>query len=193
MFGFKKSVTAAQFGEGVLYFAHDYIHQDALRSLGARFENYDASKGWLPVFQANGVPIEIVKLYGLFYTHVVLQTHFKTFSLTHRQAMTRGAMANLADKPPEYDFAKIFNGLEDAFNDHYNFDPSVASLRNQDLGSSSVVYAAKYLINSFILGNMKNAQAYVKDFHGYSSTVGATVGTVNRATQQVLAKAKVID
>jgi hypothetical protein len=57
MFGFKKSVTPDQFGEGVLYFANDFITADASRSLGARFENYDASKGWVPVFQAKYRPM----------------------------------------------------------------------------------------------------------------------------------------
>src|SRR5437868_8635977 len=54
------------------------------------------------------------KLYHLFYTHAVLQTHFKSFSLAHRQAMTRGAMSNIADKPAGYDFGKTFNDLEAA-------------------------------------------------------------------------------
>lgn len=192
MFGFKKSVTPEQFGEGVLHFASDYIYQDALRSLGARFENYDASKGWLPVFQANGVSVDTVKLYYLYYTHAVLQMNFKSFSLTQRQAMTRGAMANIADKPASYDFSKTFNELEDAFNDHYKFDPSVAPLRNAEVGSMAVVNASKYLINSFILSNMKNAQAYIRDFGSYCATFGATSATAQRATQQILAKAKIV-
>jgi hypothetical protein len=193
MFGFKKSVTPDQFGEGVLYFANDFIAADASRSLGARFENYDASKGWVPVFQANGVPIPTVKLYHLFYTHAVLQVHFKSFSLIHRQAMTRGAMANIADKPATYDFGRTFNDLEAAFADQYKFDPSVASLRNPE-GARPMpgVSAAKYLVNSFILANMKNRQAFLDDFGGFCSTVCATVATVHRATEQLLTKVKIV-
>lgn len=192
MFGFKKSVTPDQFGEAVLYYANDFIMPDASRSLGARFENYDASKGWVPVFQANGVPIPTVKLYHLFYTHAVLQTHFKSFSLAHGQAMTRGAMANIADKPAAYDFGRTFDDLEAAFSDQYKFDPSVASLRNPEARPMPGVSAAKYLVNSFVLPNMKNRQAFIDDFHGFSSTVCATIATVHRATGQLLTKVKIV-
>ena len=192
MFGFKKSVSPDQFGEGVLYFANNLIAADASRSLGARFENHDASKGWVPVFQANGVPIPTVKLYHLFYTHAVLQTHFKSFSLAHRQAMTRGAMSNIADKPAGYDFGKTFNDLEAAFDDRYKYDASVASLRNPEARPMTAVSAAKYLVDSFVLANMKNRQAFLDDFRGFSSTICVSVGTVHRATEQLLSKAKIV-
>jgi hypothetical protein len=55
MFGFKKTVTIDEFGLGVLHFAKQFISADASRSLGAHFDGYDASLGWLPVFQSNGV------------------------------------------------------------------------------------------------------------------------------------------
>jgi|SRR5665213_2167268 len=192
MFGFKKSVTPDQFGEAVLYYANDFISADASRSLGARFENYDASKGWLPVFEANGVPIPTVKLYHLFYTHAVLQTHFKSFSLAHRQAMARGAMKNIANKPPAYDFGKTFSGLEAAFSGQYKFDPSVATLQNADALPIPGVAAAKYLLDSFVLTNMKNHRTFIDDFRGFSSNVCSTIATVHRATEQLLTKVKVV-
>jgi hypothetical protein len=192
MFGFKKSVTLDEFGAGVLHFADSFITADASRSLGARFENYDASNGWVPVFQANAVPIPTVKLYHMFYTHAVLQTHFKSFSLNQRQAMTRGATANIANKPAAYDFGKTFSDLEAAFNDQYKFDPSVTPLRNPEARPMPGVSAAKYLIESFVLPNMKNRQAFINDFHGFSSTVCATVATVHRATEQLLTKVKIV-
>ncbi|MBR0832019.1 hypothetical protein JQ612_02350 [Bradyrhizobium manausense] len=192
MFGFKKSVTPDQFGEGVLYFANDFITADASRSLGARFENYDASKGWVPVFQANGVPIPTVKLYHLFYTHAVLQAYFRGSLQAHRLAITRGAMSNIADKPAAYDFGKTFNDLEAAFDGRYQFDPNVAALRNQEGRPMTGVAAAKYLVDTFVLANMKNRQAFINDFAGYSSTVCATVGTIHRATEQLLTKVKIV-
>jgi hypothetical protein len=192
MFGFKKSVTPDQFGEGVLYLANDYITSDASRSLGARFENYDASKGWIPVFQAHGVPIPTVKLYHLLYTHAALQTHFKSFSLADRQAMTRGAMANIADKPAAYDFGKTFNELEASLSDRYIFDPSIAALSNPEIRPMTCVPAAKYLLDSFVLANIKNGQAFIIDFKGFSSTFCATVATVHRATEQLLTKVKLV-
>lgn len=192
MFGFKKSVTPDQFGAGVLYFANDFITADASRSLGARFENYDASKGWVPVFQANGVPIPTVKLYHLFYTHAVLQAYFRTSSQAHRLAITRGAMSNIADKPASYDFGRTFNDLEAAFDGRYQFDPTVAALRNPDGRPMTGVPAAKYLVDNFILATMKNRQAFVDDFAGFSSTVCATIGTIHRATEQLLTKVKIV-
>lgn len=192
MFGFKKSVTPDQFGEGVLYFANDFIAADASRSLGARFENYDASKGWVPVFQANGVPIPTVKLYHLFYTQAVLQAYFRTSSQAHRLAITRGAMANIADKPAAYDFGKTFNELEAAFDGRFQFDPSVAALHNPEGRPMTGVPAAKYLLDRFVLANMKNRQAFLDDFVGFSSTICATVGTVHRAAEQLLTKVKIV-
>jgi hypothetical protein len=192
MFGFKKSFSPDQFGAGVLYYAGDFILADASRSLGARFVNDDASKGWVPVFEANGVPISTVKHYHLIYTHAVLQTHFKSFSLDHRRGMTRGAMANIASKPAAYDFGKVFNGLEAAFADQYQFDPSVALLRNADARPIPGVSAAKYLLDSFVLANMKNRQAFIDDFGAFSSTICGTIATVNRATEQLLTKVKIV-
>jgi hypothetical protein len=192
MFGFKKAFSPDQFGTGVLHYAGDFISADASRSLGARFVNYDATKGWVAVFEANGVAIPTVKLYHLFYTHVVLQTNFKSFSLDHRRAMTRGAMVNIANKPDAYDFGKIFNGLEAAFNNEYEFDSVVVPLRNADARPMPAVSAAKYLVDSFILAKMKNHQAFIDDFVGFSSTVCATVGTVHRATEQLLDKVKIV-
>jgi hypothetical protein len=106
--------------------------------------------------------------------------------------MTRGAMVNIANKPSAYDFGKIFNSLEAVFDDQYGFDPVVAPLRNTDARPMPGVSAARYLVDSFILANMKNRQAFIDDFVGFSSTVCATVGTVQRATAQLLDKVKIV-
>jgi hypothetical protein len=192
MFGFKKSVTPSDFGQATLYYATTFITADASRSLGSRFENYDASRGWVAVFQANGVPISTVKLYHLFYAHAVLQCNFKSFPLAHRQAMTRGAMANIADKPTAYDFGKTFTDLEAAFDDQYKFDPSVAYLRGPDVHPLNGASAAKYLVSSFVIPNMRNSRAFLDDFTSFSSNVCATVATVRRATEQLLTKVKIV-
>jgi hypothetical protein len=39
---------------------------------------------------------------------------------------------------------------------------------------------------------MKNRQAFIDDFVGFSSTVRATVGTIHRAAEQLLMKVKIV-
>ena len=191
MLGFKNSVRPNEFGQAVWSYANDRIGADASRSLGARFENHDASKGWMPVFEANGVPVSTVKLYHLFYTHAVLQTNFKSFPLPQRQEMMLGASANFT-KATAYDFEKIFADLEATFNGQYEFDASVADLCNPEARPTLGVMAAKYLVNGFVLPNIRNRQVFVDGFVGFSSTVCSTISTVHRATQLLLTKFKII-
>jgi hypothetical protein len=108
------------------------------------------------------------------------------------KSMTRGAMSNIAEKPAEYDFERTFNDLESAFDDRYKYNPSVASLHNPRAHPPIGVSAAKYLIDIFVLSKMKNRQAFLDDFNGFSSTVCATVGTAHRATEQLLQKVKIV-
>src|SRR5271169_1957046 len=64
MFGlFKKKVTPGEFGQAVSYLAKDPLSADAGRSLGARFDDYDASGGWPKFLERRGVPIPTQMLY----------------------------------------------------------------------------------------------------------------------------------
>jgi hypothetical protein len=197
MFGFKKTIPIAEFGLTVLRYSAEFISNDALRSLGSRFPNYDASRGWSPVFQANGVPVPIVQLYHRLYTHCVLQTTFKGYSPVHRRAMVLGAISGLADAPGGYDFGKTFSELETAYEGDYKFDPSVEPLTNPEARLPFMAYpnvgilAAKYLINSFVIPNMRNSKAFIDDFKGYSGTIGSSVATANRAADQITSKVKI--
>jgi hypothetical protein len=189
MLGFKKSVTPDEFGQAVLSYANDPIIADATRSLGERFDDYDRSKGWKPVFQANDVPIPTVRLYHVFYSHAVLQTHFNSFA--SGREMTRGAMANFTARPAGYEFGKVFDDLEATFKGQYEFDPGVDSLRNPEAPAPGVL-AAKYLMSSFVFPNIRNPQAFVDDFVGFSATVCSTLVTVRRATELILTKFKIL-
>lgn len=198
MFGiFKKTIPIGEFGLWVFKYSDEFISADAMRSLGSRFPNYDASRGWGPVFESNGVPIPTVKLYLLLYSHCVLQTVFKAYSQHHRRAMMQGAISGLRETPAGYDFGKTFSELESAFDGDYKFDPSVASLDNPNARLHFMAYpnvgivASKYLINSFVLPKMKNSKAFIDDFSGYSGTFGASAATANRASDQITAKVKV--
>ena len=107
MFGFgKKTIPITEYGLWVLKYSDDFISADAQRSLGSRFPDYDASRGWVPVFEKNGVPIPLVKLYLRIYTHCVLQTVFKGYSALHRRAMVQGAISGIVGTPADTTSAK---------------------------------------------------------------------------------------
>jgi len=73
MFGiFKKKVTPEEFGEGVVQLASEWISADAARSLGMRFENFDASQGWKKFLEHVGVPVETQLLYIRFVRHCAM-------------------------------------------------------------------------------------------------------------------------
>ena|SRR5665213_2756620 len=197
MFGlFKKTIPISEFGLWVLRYSDEFISSDALRSLASHFPNYDASRGWTPVFESNGVPKPTVKLYIRLYSHCILQTVFKGYSQHHRRTMVQGAISGMQETPAGYDFGKIFGEVEAAFDGDYKFEPSVARLDNPNARLHFMAYpnvgiaASKYLINSFILPNMKNSKAFIDDFAGYSATFCSSVATANRASDQITAKVK---
>jgi hypothetical protein len=197
MFGFgKKTIAISEYGLWVLKYSDDFVSADAQRSLGSRFPDYDASRGWVPVFEKNGVPISLVKLYLRVYTHCVLQTVFNGYSSLHRRTMVQGAISGIADTPTGYDFSKTFDELEAAFEGRYKFDSKVEPLNNPDarlpfMHSPNVgIQASKFLINSFIIPNMTNRQAFIDDFKGYSMAFGSAVATAHRASEQILSKVK---
>jgi hypothetical protein len=196
MFGFKKAVTVDQFGIGVLTFASDFITSDSARSLGMRFENYDASRGWTNYLQSVGVPLPTLQLYHRLYTHCVLQTAFTQFSPSHRRIMTQGAMDAFQERPADYDFAKTFSSLEAAYDGSLKFSPAVQPLTNLEArltflpNPNAGVLAAKFLVDSFAMPKMPNGKAFIDDFKGYSSTICATTGTARRAIDDLLTKVK---
>jgi hypothetical protein len=196
MFGFKKAVTVDHFGFGVLQFASEFISGDSGRSLGMRFENYDASRGWSNYLQSVGVPIPTLKLYHRLYTHCVLQTAFTQFSSSQRRTMTQGAMDGIQDRPADYDFNRTFNSLENAFDGSFKFSPAVQPLTNPEArlnflpNPNAGVLATKVLVDIFVIPKMKNSNAFIDDFVGYSSTVCATIGTTRRAVDDLLRKVK---
>jgi hypothetical protein len=53
------------------------------------------------------------------------------------------------------------------------------------------IIAAKYLLDSFVIPNMKNSNAFIDDFRLFSSTVTATVATAHRAMEQLSTKVKI--
>jgi hypothetical protein len=197
MFGFKKTIPASEFGLWVLKYADEFITNDALRSLASRFPaGYDASRGWTPVFESNGVPIPTVKLYRRQYTHCILQSVFKGHSQPCRRAMVQGAISGLQDTPAGYDFKKTFGNLESVFEGNYQFDPRVEPLnddgRQNFMTPPNVhVMASKYLIDSFVLHHMKNSNSFVENFKSYTGTIGSSLATAHKAMNAIASKAKI--
>lgn len=197
MFGFlKQTIPVGEFGLGVLKYADEFISADALRSLGSTFPNYDASRGWVPVFENNGVPIPTVKLYLRQYTHCVLQSVFKGYSPPQRRAMVQGAISGLQETPTGYDFGKTFSDIETVFEGNYKFDPRVEPLNDDGrLNYLTVpiahILASKYLIDSFVLHNMKNGKVFIDNFGLYSSTVASSLAVAHRAMNAITSKVKI--
>jgi hypothetical protein len=93
MFGlFKKNVTPGEFGHGVVHIAGDWLSADAGRSLGTRFDNFDASGGWSNFLERRGVPLATQKLYYRLFAHCAIQAVCTQFAAGMRLAMTQGAL-----------------------------------------------------------------------------------------------------
>jgi hypothetical protein len=111
--------------------------------------------------------------------------------------MTQGAISAFTSKPDGYDFGKTYTTLEAAYRGQHKFDWRVEPLNNLGaqfnwLPNPNIgVLNAKYLIESFVIPNMNNADAFISDFKGYSSTVFASVGTVGRAINQLSKSLKI--
>lgn len=193
---FKKKVTPAEFGEGVVVTASSWIGADAGRSLGMRFENFDGSRGWGQFLESRGVPAAALKLYVRLFSHCALQAAFTKFGEDTRRRMTEGAIAAYADKIAEYDFGKTYAALEAVYSGEHTFDPKLETLGNSEaqldfLPNGNVgVLNAKYLIESFVVTQLQNSGAFFTDFASYSSTCFAAVGTVRRAMDHIFSSYK---
>jgi hypothetical protein len=57
MFSFlKQTIPANEFGLWVLKYADEFISGDAFRSLASCLpDGYEASRGWVPVFESKGI------------------------------------------------------------------------------------------------------------------------------------------
>ncbi len=198
MFGFgKKTIPPGEFGLWVLKYADEFVSTDAFRSLASCFpDGYDASRGWVPVFESNGIPIPTVKLYLRQYTHCVLQSVFREHSQSQRRAMVHGAISGLQETPTGYDFEKTFGNLETVFEGNYEFDPRVGSLNddgrlNYLTVPNAHILVSKYLIDRFVLHNMKNSKALIDNFGLYSSTVACSLAAAHRAILSITSKVKI--
>jgi hypothetical protein len=70
----------------------------------------------------------------------------------------------MSDKPAAYEFGKTFDELEAAFDGRYQFDPTVAALRNPEGRPMTGVLAAKYLVNKFCSSEHDNSAGLCRRF-----------------------------
>lgn len=197
MFGlFKKQITLVEFGQGIMQLVNDQLSSDCSRALGMRFENWDGSKGWSNFLQSRGIPIPTQKLHYRLWTHAAIQGTCTQFDEVKRRTITQSAMEAFSEKLPNYDFGTTYNALESAYRGHYKFDSKLVSLTNPSavpdfLHPQVNVLSAKYLIEAFVFSHMPNSAAFIDQFQSYSSTVGASMGTVSRAMNHILKSFKI--
>lgn len=197
MFGFKKPITLAEFGQGIVQLANDPLSSDCGRALGMRFENWDGSQGWFRFLERKGISIPIQKLHFRLWTHCAIQATCTQFDEGKRRTITQSAMNAFSETLANYDVASTYNALELVYRGQYKFDPKIAPLSNPEASIQFLpdpkvgVLNAKYLVEAFVIPHMPNSSAFIDDFQSYSSTVCASIGTVSRAMNHILAKFKI--
>jgi hypothetical protein len=189
---FKRKATPEEFGEAITQLVKDPLSSDALRSLGTRFDDFDASSGWSVFLERKGVSRSVQSLYCVLLIHCAIQAACTQFDEATRRAIVHGAtIDSFASKPDGYDFEGVFDELEAIYCGRLKFDQRLEPLSNSDfqfpyLPNPNVgVLTAKYLIESFIIPNMLNSKAFIDDFKGYSGTVCVAIGVVQRALDQL--------
>ncbi len=197
MFGFlKKTVPPAEFAQGAVYLAQEWLASDAGRALGMRFADFDGSDGCGRFLESKGVSIPKQKLHYRLFTHCALQANFTQYEERLRSAMTLGAMQGFT--PLEgYDPGATYDTLEAAYRGQAKFDARIDALTYPEARvwflpvPFAGVINAKYLLQHFILPHMENPEDFVADFGGYSSPCCAAIGCVQRAVNQIAKSFKI--
>jgi hypothetical protein len=195
MFGlFKKKITPEEFGRAAISWANEYLVNDAAVSLGRLFDDFwnrDTSLTGVEYLERHGIPASKTNLYIRLFAHCSIQAASAQFSWDIRQAIARGAMVGFAKTPEGYDFDKIWDALEMIYHGRHKFDPRIISLNNPKYEWPFLPYPnagilnAKYLIETFVLSNVKNSNVLGDGFSLYSGTVGGGLDIVLRAMKQL--------
>ena len=191
MFGlFKKKISPEEFGRTVVSWANEFLVNDAAVSLGRLFDDFwdrDTSLTGVEYLERHGIPASKTNLYIRLFAHCAIQAASTQFSRDMRQAIARGAMTGFAKTPEGYDFEKIWYALEMIYHGRHKFDPRIGPLSNPKYDWPFLPYPnagilnAKYLIETFVLSNVKNSNVLGDGFSLYSGTVGGGLDIVLRA------------
>lgn len=203
MFGlFKQQISPTEFGQGIMQLAHDFMSSDSARAVAMRLEGWDdhnGSTGWSGFIERKGIPMQTQKLHYKLWAHCAVQGTCTQVDADKRRAITRGAMDALSNGAwalKDYDFVRSYDALENIYRGQHKFDPTIESLTNPGVMASylpnpkTAVLNAKYLIEAFAIPYLPNNKAFITEFQSYSSTVGASIGTVSSAMNHILAKFK---
>ena len=96
-----------------------------------------------------------------------------------------------------YDIERTYNGLDAAFRPMHKFSSDVEPLSNTEVRTdylptaSAGILTAKYLIDASVIAQLKNRDAFVRDFRSFSTTVFSTLATVQRAINSISSKFKI--
>ena len=106
-------------------------------------------------------------------------------------------MNGFSEQLADYNVGSTYNALESVYRGQYRFDPRVAPLTYPDASihflpdPKAGVLSAKYLVEAFVIPHMPNSSAIIAEFQSYSSPLHASIGTVSRAMNHILAKFKI--
>ena len=194
MFGlFKKRITPEELGIGVMQLAINHLVTHADQSIAWCFEGFDASgqnentigKYLEQFLLKNGVSTEVQRRYTVQFSHAVIQTVAQKFDPSISKQITRGAMSAMK-KGPDYDFDSVFSRIDDSNQGRIKFGQKIDALASDSPGTN----VARYLLAECLVPSVKKSTAFFDNFNSIASTVGGSMGTVNRAFDFVLGKFK---
>jgi hypothetical protein len=202
VFGFfKKKISPEEFGRTVTRWANEFLVNDAAASLGRLFDDFwdrDTSLTGVQYLERHGIPASKTNLYIRLFAHCAIQAASTQFSQDTGRTITRGAMTGFAKTPEGYDFEINYNALEAIYRGGHKFDPRIEPLSNPNFEWPFLPYPkagvlnAKYLIENFVLSNVKNSNVLGDGFSLYSGTVGGGLDIVLRAMTQLSKSCKLI-
>jgi hypothetical protein len=195
MFGlFKQKITPEEFGRTATRWANEFLVNDAAVSLGRLFDDFwdrDKSETGEQYLERHGIPASKANLYIRLFAHCAIQAASTQFNQDTGRAITRGAMTGFKKAPEGYDFETTYNALEAVYHGRHKFDPRIEPLSNPNYEWSFLPYPkagvlnAKYLVENFVLSNVKNNNVFGDGFSLYSGTVGGGLDIVLRAMKQL--------
>ncbi len=201
MFGlFKTKITPEEFGLTATRWANEFLVSDAGVSLGLFFDDFwdrDTSLTPEQYLETHGIPASKTTLYIRLFAHCAVQAASTQFSQDTARAITRGAMTGFIKTPEGYDFDATYNALEAVYRGRHKFDPRIERLDNPNYHWPFLPYPnagilnARYLIENFVISNVKNTNVLGDGFALYSGKVGAGLDIVLRAMTQLSKSTKI--
>lgn len=184
---FKKKVSPTEFGQGIIQLAAGWLWNDAGRTLGMRFEDFDGSQGWPYFLRQKGMDDSFIQLYSCVFAHCALQAACSSFGDETAHAVTLGAMKSLARPPSGYSADMTYIEVARVYSGEHRLHSSVANLTNPNFFVPFIpkpeagILNAKYLLDRFVIGKLDNSEDFITDFNSFSGGVASAIGTATRA------------